>query len=77
MVPRCCSVCGVAFPLDANVRRTTCGDACRQARSRARRSLREQVALDLLLRQTRAVQAGNKAALSAITAEAERLLGAP
>lgn len=72
-----CSACGSPLPEDGRQpSRRWCSHACRQAGYRARVNLRRELAFDLLLRQTRAVQAGNTAALTAIAHEAERLLPA-
>lgn len=70
-----CLACGAPIPTDASPLRKTCGTSCRVRLHYARKQARQAAALDLLSRQSRAVQAGDAEALAAITAEAEALLG--
>lgn len=73
-----CQACGRPLPSDAySYRRRYCpgSSACRVKAFRARQEVRRDLAFDLLLRQTRAVQESDTAALAAIVAEVERLLG--
>lgn len=75
-VPECLA-CKRSLPEDAYVsRRRYCGTTCRVKAHRARLDLRRDLAFDLLLAQTRAVLAGDTAALAAITEAASRLLPA-
>ena len=69
-----CAVCRSPLPPQSRSNRRTCSGACRMALSRSRANLRQEVAFDLLLRQTIAVQDGDTAALAALAAEAARLL---
>ena len=69
-----CPSCGTALDLDANVRRIFCSHACRQMAQRARDKRRHATALDLVLRQSRAIQAGDRVALAQVILDAERLL---
>lgn len=71
-----CAACGLPLPTDGKTSRRWCSHACRQAAYRARLDLRRDLAFELLLRQTKAVQEGDLAALTAIAHEAERLLPA-
>ena len=64
-----CDLCGAPLPADVTARRRYCTDAHRAAATRRRRD----TALDLLIRQTKAVLDGDLEALSAIADEAARL----
>jgi len=69
-----CDFCTAPLPPESTARRRFCTDSHRVLWHRAEERRQRDAALDLLLRQTRAVQDGDTDALSAIADEAARLL---
>jgi predicted nucleic acid-binding Zn ribbon protein len=70
-----CLACGASLPTDASPLRKTCGTSCRVRLHYARKEARQAAALDLLLRQSRAVRDGDADVLASVAAEADALFG--
>ena len=73
-----CQACGRPLPEDGHttLRRYCSGSStCRVTAHRSRQAVRRDLAESLLMRQTAAILAGDRAQLAAIAAEAERLFG--
>ena len=66
-----CPGCLEPLPADADPRRRTCSNRCRQRLRQGRRAERLSQTYDFLLRQTAAILSGDAEALAAVVAEAE------